>query len=62
MDRFAISVPRVSMLTRDNEKLRCHREITRRFVSLNILLSHPRSPSVVRNTVTLLSRPCWSPY
>ena len=31
------------------KKLSCRRETTRRFVSLNILLSHPRSLKVIRN-------------
>ena len=40
-----------------NEKLSCHRETARRFVSLNILLSHSRPFEM-----TLLSRACVSPY
>ena len=32
-----------------NKKLSCHRETARRFVSLNILLSHTRSLKVIRN-------------
>ena len=40
-----------------NKKLSCRRETARRFVSLNILLSHSRSFEM-----TLLSRACVSPY
>jgi len=40
-----------------NKKLSCRRETARRFVSLNILLSHPRSFEI-----TLFSRACVSPY
>jgi len=36
-----------------NKKLSCRRETARRFVSLNILLSHSRSLNVIR--MTLLS-------
>jgi len=41
----------------ENKKLSCHRETARRFVSLNILLSHSRSFEM-----TLLCKPCVSPY
>jgi len=40
-----------------NKKLSCRRETARRFLSLNILLSHSRSFET-----TLLSRACVSPY
>jgi len=40
-----------------NKKLSCRRETARRFVSLNILLSHSRSFEMI-----LLSRACLSPY
>jgi len=40
-----------------NKKLSCRRETARRFVPLNILLSHSRSFEM-----TLLSRACLSPY
>jgi len=40
-----------------NKKLSCHRETARRFVSLNILLSHSRPVEM-----TLVSRDCVSPY
>ena len=40
-----------------NEKLSCHRETARRFLSWNILLSHSRSFETI-----LLSRACESPY
>jgi len=32
-----------------NKKLSCHRETARRFVSLNILLSHSRSVKLIQN-------------
>jgi len=48
-DRIAISISRISMLTRDNKKLSCRREIARHFVWLNILLSHSRSLKVIQN-------------
>jgi len=48
-DKHAISISRVSMLTRDNKKLSCRRETARRFVSLKILLSHSRSLEVIQN-------------
>ena len=35
----------------NHNKLICHRETARRFVSLNILLSHSRSLSVIRNDI-----------
>ena len=41
----------------DNKKLSCRRETVRRFVSLNVLLSHLRSFEM-----TMLSRACVSPY
>ena len=41
----------------DNKKLSCRRETARRFLSLDILLSHSRSFKT-----TLLSRACVSPY
>ena len=43
--------------TIQNKNLSCRRETARRFVSLNILLSHSRSFEV-----TLLRRSCMSPY
>ena len=36
-------------ISRENKKLSCRRETVRRFVSLNILLSHSTSPKVIRN-------------
>jgi len=45
------------MLTRDNKKLSCRRETARRFLSLNILLSHSSLFEM-----TLLSRACASRY
>ena len=43
-----------------NKKLSCRRETARRFVSLNILLIHPRSLKSL--AITLLSRGCVSLY
>jgi len=44
-----------------NKKLSCRRETARRFVSLNILLSHLRSLEVIWSD-TRLHRSCMSPY
>jgi len=44
-----------------NKKLSCRRETARRFVSLNILLSHSRSLKVIRND-TVEYRACVSSY
>jgi len=38
-----------SLYKNQNKKLSCRREAARCFMSLNILLSHPRALKVVRN-------------
>ena len=56
---ITISIPRQHCCK--NKKLGCRRETARRFVSLNILLSHSRSLKVIRNdTVTLSVCQCVS--
>ena len=52
----------VSMLTRDNKNISCRRETARRFVSLNILISHSRSfetMSVCRTVYEIFSVKEW---